>query len=83
MVTTTHVSGLNQYEWMLLYGDELADAIREEGGLSGPKTDALLTELQPLECGGSIRQQAKKLLKRKLEYRGVGHLLNLGGCHPE
>lgn len=76
--TTRQRTGLNQYEWMLLYGDELADAIKEEGGMSGPKADEMLTELQPLDSTGTIRQQARKLLKQKLEWRGVGHLLNLG-----
>lgn len=75
MSTTTRV--LNQYEWMLLYGDRLADAIKEEGGMIGPKADSLLAEVQPLDSTGNIRQQARRLLKSKLEYRKVGHFLEL------
>ncbi len=68
---------LNQYEWMLLNGDKLAEAIKEDGRMNGPTADPLLAEVQPLESTGMIKQKARKLLKQKLEYRGVGHLFQL------
>lgn len=71
------VSQLNQFEWMLLYGDKLADAIKEDGSMIGRKADPLLTEVQALDSSGPIRQKARQILKMKLEERGLGHLLTL------
>lgn len=68
---------LNQYEWMLLNGDKLAALIKEDGGMSGPKADPLLTEVQRLDSSGRIRQQARELLKWKLDSIGAGHLFTL------
>lgn len=70
---------LNQYEWMLMHGDELADTMKEENGMNGPRVDALLTKLDKLDGPGQTRTQARKLLKSKLEWRKVGHLFNLNG----
>ncbi len=68
---------LNQYEWMILNGDVLANAIRQEGrmDLQGGEVDRLLTEVQKLDSTG--RAKARTLLKQKLEYRGCGELFEL------
>lgn len=66
---------LNIYEWMLLNGDRLADAIREDGQLDGPKSRPILTEAQQINRPGRTWDQARKLLQRKLRERGLRNVL--------
>lgn len=59
-------------EWMLLYGEKLADAIKQDGCVGGPESDPLLSDAQ--KYGGS-RKEAKSLLVTYLRLRGCGELL--------
>jgi hypothetical protein len=61
---------------MCLNGEKLADTIKEEGKLTGPESDKLLTECSQLDASGPIRRKARDYLKILLKKRGVGHLLN-------
>ncbi len=66
---------LTIYEWMLLHGDKLADAIKEDGKMDGPKSHPLLIEAQSVDRPGQSFNQARKLLKEKLESRGLRGVL--------
>ncbi len=62
---------LTIYEWMLLHGDELADAIKEDGRMDGEKSHPLLLKAQQVDRPGQTFNQARKLLKEKLQDRGM------------
>jgi hypothetical protein len=65
----------NMYEWMVLNGEKLADAIKEDGRMCGPLSDPLLTDLQRFDSDSKQRREAKSLLHAYLTLRNVGHLM--------
>lgn len=75
MTTATKLEPLTIYEWMLLYGDKLADAVKEDGKMGGPKSEPLLLEAQTIGRPGQTFNQARKLLKEKLASRGMHNIL--------
>ena len=72
---STVLEPLTIYEWMLLNGDRLADAIRADGKMDGPLSNPILTEAQQINRPGRTFDQARKLLKEKLAARGLHNLL--------
>jgi hypothetical protein len=72
---TTKLAPLTIYEWMLLNGDRLADAIKEDGKMDGPKSHPILNEAQGIDRPGQSFNQARKLLREKLRERGLRGLL--------
>lgn len=69
---------LTIYEWMLLNGDKLADAIQEDGKMGGEKAYPLLLQAQQVSRPGQTFNQARKLLKEKLASRGMHNFLPEG-----
>jgi hypothetical protein len=67
---------LNQYQWLLVHGDKLADLIVKEGGMSGPEATKILEHLQDLDGSGAIRGQARRYLRTLLERRGRGDMMD-------
>lgn len=70
-MTQQALEPLNIYEWMLLNGDKLADAIKADGKMDGPQSHALLLEAQSINRPGQTFNQARKLLRQKLASRGM------------
>jgi hypothetical protein len=68
---------LNVYQWMLLKGEKLADAIIEDRGFTGPNVTPLLDEAWNCERPEKTFTDARKLLKILLDRRGGGHLFKL------
>lgn len=62
---------MNAYEWMLLNGDRLAAAIKEDGKVNGPASSELLEELMHCQRPRQTFNQARKLLIRKLAALGM------------
>jgi hypothetical protein len=73
--TMTKHRQLNVYEWMLLRGEALAAALKEDGRWDGPKADAMLAEAQSLDCPGRTKHEARKLLAAMLRRAGAGHMI--------
>lgn len=65
----------DMYEWMLINGSALAEAIKADGKMLGPLSTPLLTACQQQESPKGIRRKAKELLQMHLNRLGVGHLL--------
>lgn len=72
---TTVLEPLTIYEWMLLHGDRLADAVKEDGKMDGAKSHPILLEAQQIGRPGQTFNQARKLLREKLEARGLHNVL--------
>ena len=70
---------LNIYEWMLLHGEQLAHAIKEDGVIGGARSDPLLEQAQHCDAPGRTKHEAGKLLKLQLTRIGAGHLMSWKG----
>ncbi len=66
---------LNIYEWMLLNGERLAEAIKADGRMCGPLSDPMLTEAQMCDRPAKTFHQARRILRTYLDAIGSGHLL--------